>query len=197
MKIGTIALAAAMAAGSLTAQQVAFNYDNNADFSKFKTYKMVPVKGGTEQLNDLNRRMVEEVLVARLQEKGLTKTDDDNADLYAAYQVGITENQEFTTIDMGGPMMMGPGWGMGMGGMMGPGMGGMMGGGIARTTSNTVLTGTLALDLYERPKKLLVWRGSVSRTVNPTQRPDRQRRDVDRAVERMLRNYPPPSQRNR
>lgn len=189
-------LATAAVAGLALANDVAFNYDNNADFSSFKTYKLVPAKGGTEQLDDLNRRMIEEVLEARLKQRGLTKTDSDDADLYAAYQVGITENQEFTTIDMGGPMMMGPGWGMGMGGMMGPGMG-MMGGGIARTTSNTVLTGTLVLDLYERPKKLLVWRGSVSRTVNPTQRPDRRRRDVDRAVDRMLRNYPPPSQRNR
>jgi hypothetical protein len=196
MKLRVLAAATMLTASAGWAQQVAFNYDNNADFSSFKTYKMVPVKGGTEQLNDLNRRMVEEVLEARLKEKGLTKTDSDDADLYAAYQVGITENQEFTTIDMGGPMMMGGGWGMGPGGMMGPGMG-MMGGGVARTTSNIVLTGTLVLDLYERPKKLLVWRGSVSRTVNPTQRPDRQRRDVDRAVERMLRNYPPPSQRNR
>lgn len=197
MRSYAIALAVLGLSGAALAQDVSFNYDNNANFSAFKTYKLVPVKGGTEQLNDLNRRMVEEVLVARLAEKGLTRTEDNNADLYAAYQVGITENQEFTTIDMGGPMMMGPGWGMGMGGMMGPGMGGMMGGGIARTTSNTVLTGTLVLDLYEHTKKLLVWRGSVSRTVNPTQRPDRQRRDVDRAVQRMLRNYPPPSQRNR
>jgi hypothetical protein len=190
MKTLAIAAAATMLAGIAFSQDVSFNYDHNADFSSFKTYKLVPVKGGTEQMNDLNRRMVEEVVVARLAQKGLTKTDSDDADLYAAYQVGITENQEFTTIDMGGPMMIGGGWGMG------PGIG-MMGGGIARTTSNIVLTGTLVLDLYERPKKLLIWRGTVSRTFDPTRRPHRQRRDVDRAVERMLRNYPPPSQRNR
>lgn len=197
MKWGVLAAAALLSAGAVSAQQVAFNYDSTATFSNFKTYKWIPAKGATAQLNDLKRRMVEEVLDARLKEKGLTRTESNDADLYAAYQVGITENQEFTTIDMGGPMMMGGGWGMGPGGMMGPGMGGMMGGGIARTTSNTVVTGTLVLDLYERPKKVLVWRGSVARTMNPTQRQDRQRRDVDRAVERMLRNYPPPSQRQR
>jgi hypothetical protein len=75
------------------------------------------------------------------------------------------------------------GWGMGMGG------------GISQTRSNTIITGTLVVDLYERSKKHLVWRGQVSGTVDPTRRPERRLRNLDKAVDRMLRNYPPPATR--
>jgi hypothetical protein len=74
-------------------------------------------------------------------------------------------------------------------------MGMGMGGGISQTRSNTVITGTLVLDLYERAKKHLVWRGQVSRTVEPTRQPDRRVRNLDKAVAAMLKNYPPRSTR--
>jgi hypothetical protein len=70
-----------------------------------------------------------------------------------------------------------------------------MGGGISQTRSNTVITGTLVLDLYEREKKQLVWRGQVSKTIEPTRPPDRRIQKLDKAVNAMLKNYPPPSTR--
>lgn len=186
-------LAIVLGFGILTGcdDNVGYNYDRQADFSQFKTYTLVDIRGGMDKLNDLERRAVEQSVERGLAARGLTKATPETADLYAGIQVGMETSQEFTTVNMGGPWAMGPGWGPGMGWGMGMGMGG----GISQTRSNTVITGTLVLDLYERAKKQLVWRGQVSRTVEPTRQPDRRVRNLDKAVAAMLKKYPPQSTR--
>lgn len=169
---------------------VGYNYDRQADFSQFKTYALVDIRGGMDKLNDLERRAVEESVERGLAARGLTKATPETADLFAGIQVGIEKSQEYTTVNMGGPWGMGPGWGPGWGWGWGAGMGG-----VSQTRANTVLTGTLVLDLYERAKKQLVWRGQVSKTLDPTRKPERRRERLDKAVDAMLKNYPPPSTR--
>lgn len=170
--------------------KVGYNYDRQANFADFKTYALVDIRGGMDKLNDLERRAVEESVERGLAARGLTKATPETADLLAGIQVGIEKSQEYTTVNMGGPWGMGPGWGPGWGWGWGAGMGG-----VSQTRANTVLTGTLVLDLYERAKKQLVWRGQVSKTLDPTRKPERRRERLDKAVDAMLKNYPPPSTR--
>src|SRR6476660_4733132 len=67
------------------AQDIRYNFDKNADFSKFKTYKWVPIKGA-QPPDDLVDKQIKETFDAELAKKGLTKVDSDDADLFVGYQ---------------------------------------------------------------------------------------------------------------
>ena len=74
-----------LAAGSLVAQDVRYNFDKNTDFSKFKTYKWVPIKDAAK-LSDLVDKQIKDAIDAELATKGLTKIEGDDANLYIGYQ---------------------------------------------------------------------------------------------------------------
>ena len=77
-----------LAAGSALGQDVRYNFDKNTDFSKFKTYKWVAVKDAGK-VDDLLDKQIKAIVTSQLVAKGLTQVDDDSANLFLAYQVGI------------------------------------------------------------------------------------------------------------
>ena len=64
------------------AQNVQYDFDKDKDFSKYKTYKWLPVKDANKA-DDLTAKALS-AIDAELATKGLTKTDSDEADLYIA-----------------------------------------------------------------------------------------------------------------
>ena len=91
-----------------SAQDVSYNFDQKADFTKFKTYKWVAVKDG-EQLDELTAKMVVQAIETQLTAKGLKKVESGDADLLVAYQVAVNKEKEVTTFGTG--YGMGPAWG--------------------------------------------------------------------------------------
>jgi hypothetical protein len=166
--------------GTAAAQDVRYNFDKQADFSSFKTYKWVTIKGAT-QLSELADRQVKAAVDAELTKKGLAKSDSDSADLYIGYQAGVGQEKEYTSFDTG--WGYGPGWG-----------GGWYGGGGGMTTgqTSTIYIGQLALDMYASSPKSLVWRGAASKTLDPKAKPEKQQKNLEKAVAKLLKNYPPP-----
>jgi hypothetical protein len=165
------------------AQDVRYDFDKEKDFSKYKTYKWVEIKGA--QLPDeLTQKALTSAIDAELARKGLTKTDSDNADLYIGYQTAIGQEKEFTSFNTG--WGYGPGWGAGWYGY----------GGMASTTTygstSTVYVGQLDLSMYDPATKQLVWRGSASKTLDPKAKPDKKQKNINKAVTKLLKNYPPP-----
>jgi Domain of unknown function (DUF4136) len=75
------------------AQDVRYNYAAGQDFSKFKTYKWVQLKGA-DQLDQLTDQQLKSAIDAELAKKGLTKTDSDKADLYIGYQVSLSQEKQ-------------------------------------------------------------------------------------------------------
>ena len=67
-----------------------------------------------------------------------------------------------------------------------------MGGGMATATSSTIQTGTLAVDFYDPAQKQLIWRGSATKTLNPPKEPNKRQKNLDKAVAKLLKNFPPP-----
>ena len=65
-------------AGSAFAQDVRYNFDREADFTKFKTYKWVTIKDAPK-LSDLVDKQIKQTVEAELVKKGLTKTEADTA----------------------------------------------------------------------------------------------------------------------
>lgn len=170
-------------AKSAFSQDVRYNFDKDADFSKFKTYKWVEIKGA-QKPNDLVNKQIMDTVESQLATKGLSKVDSDDADLLIGYQTAIGQEQQFTSYQTG--WGTGPGWG---GGWYG-------GGGMTSSTTtgstSTIYKGQLDLDMYESAKKDLVWRGNVSRTLDPKAKPDKQQKNLTKAVTKLLKNYPPP-----
>jgi uncharacterized protein DUF4136 len=169
-------------AGTAAAQDVRFNFDKSANFAGFKTYKWVPMKGA-QQLADLPDKQVKAAVDAELAKKGLVRSEEDTADLYIGYQAAIDQEKEFTSFNSG--WGAGPGW---------YGGGWYGGGGMSTTTgsTSTIYIGQLALDMYAASPKTLVWRGVASKTLDAKAKPDKQQKNLAKAVAKMLKNYPPP-----
>ena len=166
-------------AGAAFAQDVRYNFDQEANFSSFKTYKWVVIKGAS-QLSDLADRQVKAAVDAELAKKGLTKTDADTADLYIGYQAGVGQEKQYTSFDTG--WGYGPGW---HGGWYGGG------GGMTTGTTSTIYIGQLALDMYASQPHKLVWRGVASKTIDTEAKPEKQQKNLAKAVAKMLKKYPP------
>ena len=72
-------------AGTATAQDVRYNYDKSADFTKYKTYKWVDIK--TTDKDEMTDKQIRSTIDAELATKGLTMSESDNVDLY----VGVSD----------------------------------------------------------------------------------------------------------
>ena len=172
-----------LAASSVMAQDVRFNFDKGANFAGYKTYKWVPIKDA-QPVNDIIANMIKTTIDAELRAKGLTAVNDDKADLYIGYQTAVGQEKQFTSYstDWG----YGPGWGRGW-----------YGGGMSSSTTtgqtSTIYTGTLALDMYDSAKHNLVWRGMASKTIDQKAKPEKQQKNLTKAVAKLLKNYPPPA----
>src|ERR1700758_3386445 len=127
-----------LTAGSLVAQDVRYNFDRNTDFSKFKTYKWVPIKDAAK-VSDLVDKQIKDAIDTQLATKGLTKVDGDDANLFVGYQPAVGEEKQFNSYSTG--------WGYG------PGWGGGWYGGMGSTsttgTTSTIYKGQLAVDMYD------------------------------------------------
>jgi hypothetical protein len=155
------------------AQDVTYNFDQGTDFAKFKTYKWVSIKNA-QQVDDIAARQITATIDAELAKKGLIKTDTDNADLYVGYQTAIGSQKQWNSYNTG--WGYGPRWG---------------GGGMATATSSTIRVGQLDLDMYDSANKRLVWRGTVSKTLDPNAKPEKRQKNLDKAMAKLLKNYPP------
>jgi Domain of unknown function (DUF4136) len=156
------------------AQDVNYNFDQSADFSKFKTYKWVQIKGA-DTLDELTGRQLKAALDAELAKKGLAQTDGDNADLFIGYQVALNQEKQFTSYDTG--WGYGPRWGMGGGTMQGQ--------------TSTIRIGTLVVDFYDAAKHELVWRGTASKSLDPKANAEKRQKNIEKAVAKLLKKYPP------
>ena len=159
---------------SVLAQEVKYNFMPGTDFSKFKTYKWVAIEGGMhpDQIVD---QQIKQAIDAQLASKHLTKTDSDAADLYVGYQVSVTQEKQWNAYGTGG------GW--------------RWGGGMATVNSQTIQIGTLGFDVYDPANKQLIWRGSATKTLNPPKDPEKRQKNLEKAVAKLLKDFPPPSKK--
>ena len=155
------------------AQEVHFDYDRSANFNAYKTYQWVDYKAvqvGDELLDRDIKRAVDEQLAG----KGLRRVES-GGDLLVGYQAGISQEKEFDGIGAGG-------WG---------GWGGPFGWGNTRVTTSTIDIGKLTIGLFDPASKQLVWRGAASKTLNISQDPDKNYRNLEKTMAKLFRNYPP------
>lgn len=159
---------ALFAAGTLAAQDVTYNYMPGTDFSKYHTYKWVAIEGGAHP-NQIVDAEIKQAVDTQLASKGLTKTDSDKADMYIGYQVAVDQQKQWNA------------WGTGRG----------FGGGMGTATSSTINVGELVLDMYDPASKQLFWTGHAAKTLDPSSNQEKNMKNLDKAMAKLLKNYPP------
>jgi hypothetical protein len=180
MRFSRIVLSLPLIAVCCMAQDVRYNFAAAQDFSKFRTYKWVQI-AGSDKLNQLAEQQLQAAVDAQLNTKGLSKTDNDSADLLIGYQAAIGEEKQYTSFNND--------WGYGAG-WYGPYHG--MAGGITTGETSTIYIGQISLDMYDPAQKQLVWRGSASKSLNTKAKPEKQKKNLDKAMAKLLKNFPPP-----
>src|SRR4029077_8206769 len=128
------------------------------NFAAYKTYQWVDLPGRVpDQLIDRDiKRSIDE----QLAQKGLTRVEKD-ADLYVGYQAVIDMEKGINLSGWG--TRGGPGgWG---------GWGGLDSGTVTGQTS-TIPVGILLVDLFDPPKKQLIWRGDAIKSLDLKKDPD-------------------------
>ena len=175
-----LALAAAMLSATAFAQQVNYDFDRSADFSRYKTFAY-------KVCMNIDNPLVDKRIVAGLENvlalEGLTKADGD-ADVNVTYHSSTTEDVVIDTRSWG--YGYGPGWAWGHGGY-GYGYGG---GPVSSTTTVRKYTrNTLVIDIWDARTKELVWRGTASDSVSDD--PQKNDKKVQKALQKLFKLYPP------
>ena len=166
---GSAVILALLVLGSALAQDVKYNYMPGTNFAKYNTYKWVAIAGAShpDQIIDAQ---IKESVDSQLSSKGFTKTDSDNADLYVGYQIAVNQEKQWNAYGMGG---------------------GIRFGGMASAESSTINIGTLVVDFYDPSTKKLIWTGNATKTLNPGKSQEKNQKNLDKAVEKLLKHFPP------
>jgi len=152
------------------------DYDRDADFSKYKTYrwsvaqtdKKDPVTNST-----LLAKRIKSAVDRKLASQGYVRREE-NPDMLLAYHIKTKE--KYNVHDYGFGWRPGYWWG---------GYGGR------NVDVYNYTEGTLIIDVVDRQEKQIVWRGWA---VGVTGRPSESQQRIDRAVEGILKTFPPISQ---
>jgi hypothetical protein len=108
------------------------------------------------------------------------KRDDAAPDVYVVFHVAMDKQQDISAYSTG-PMYGGYGYGWGAG--------------WGTTTTDVrvrdILVGSLAIDIVDAGHKQVVWRGLGTKEIDPLAKPDKRDKNVLKAVEKIMKNYPP------
>jgi hypothetical protein len=169
LRIAVAAVAALMVTGMAFGQTVNYNYDRGTDFTKFKTYKWVPITGA-QHPNQITDGNITSIIDGILAGKGFVKKDADPVDLFVGYGTTIQDQQMIT----------------GFGG------GGFRFGGMGMAETQTIQNGTILVDIYNTAGKLLVWRATATESLDPSSDPNKNYSKLKSALTKLMKNFPPP-----
>jgi hypothetical protein len=168
--VGRLALIiglALLAGKAVSAQDVKYNFMPGTDFSKYHTFKWVDLPSNVHP-NQIVSQEIKEAVNTVLNSKGLTQATSDTADVYVGYQCSVDQERQLNAWGMRG-----------------------LGGGIGGATTSTITNGTLAVDFYDPTSKDLIWRGTATKTLNPSGNQQKDMEKLNKAVAKLLKNFPP------
>jgi hypothetical protein len=176
MRILLAVLTAMTAVSGAAAQDVTWDYAKGTDFARLKTYAWTTGHPVPDPLND--QRIVS-AIEAQLAAKGLTKVDPaEHPDALVAYHANFSRDLSFDEF--------GSGWG------------GFRFGGTwtRRARVESVLVGSLVVDIVDANARTIVWRGMATKDIDVHARPDARDKQVKQAVEKLFKHYPGAEERS-
>jgi hypothetical protein len=151
------------------AQTVETTYAPGFNFSKYRTYKWVPLKG--PHPDPSVDAQIKQSIDSQLAAKGLTRKDDA-ADLNIDYQTAISQQEKWQAYED---------WTQT----------GLMYERIPQRKLVVINTGTLVIDMYDTAAKQLVWTGRAEKTLDPKSSQKDRQKSIDKATKKMLSFFPP------
>jgi hypothetical protein len=169
---------------SCSTLKVTSDYDPNVNFSKFKTYNLLPWSEDiSRMINDFDRKRIIDAVKAQMEAKGYTYSES-NADLSVSNYIILDEKEQTTAYStyMGGYGYYG---GFGYYGY-GPGFGV----GTTHTTYNTetYTVGTLIIDVFDNSTKKLIWQGIGVGTINKN--PKKREQNTPKVIAQIMASLP-------
>jgi len=199
---------ALIACSVVHAQEVRSNYVPGTDFSKYHTYSWVIIGeiGHPDRILDTE---IKQSIDSQLVGKGFTKVgsgtpgsahtadfpkapdlpqppdlprtaDSPNnansahpADLLVDYQIGVQQERQWNAFGMRDAL------------------GGGMSTATATATSSTINDGILVVSIYDGATKELIWRGFVVKEINLSKDQQKNRKNLDKATQKLLKDFPP------
>ena len=152
------------------AQQVTYDYDKTADFTGLKTYAWM---NGTILRDELSHKRIVAAVDAQMTAKGFTRVSvGGDADVYVVYHVLLEQNLHVHGVASGYRV------------------------GLSRTGTarvEEVLVGTLAVDLVDARRGVLLWRGMATKEVDINADPEKRDKNINRTMGKVFKHYPPSS----
>jgi hypothetical protein len=168
----------AAVATSCSSLKIGYDYDKQADFSKYKTYAF-----SEDALNlpiqQLNRDRILKAVETELAAKGFSKSD--SPDVLIDLQVKAQKEVEATATNMGGGMY---------GGRYGF-AGGYGYGGTTHVDYNEYTVGSLFINMVDKATEKIVWQGRGSQTIDEDATPTKRDANINNGVKQIFTQYPP------
>ena len=175
---GVLLLCAVLLAAGCSSVSVSHDFDSQVDFANLRTYSWITAPESTSesvqkelQTNSLIESRVKKAVNRQLAVKGLRETTQD-PDFLVAFHTGVQDKTDVQS------------WGYGYG------YWGMRGGGVSTIHYQE---GTLILDFIDPKSDNLIWRGVGKKVVSERTTPEKSEKEINTAVEQILKKYPPSS----
>jgi hypothetical protein len=152
------------------AQTVTYDFDRTANFRGYRTYAWT---SGTALRDELNHARVVRAIESQMALKGFTRVESSaHPDVLIAYHASFDRNLLISADSSG--------W-------AGPRFGGFRSG---TATTQQILTGTLVVDMIEAASQRMVWRGIASADVDPSAKPEKREKSINKAAQKIFKHYP-------
>ncbi len=155
-----------MISAAAAAQKVSTDFDHNANFATYKTYKWAKQPSARDPL--MNQWIIEGIN-SQLAAKGWTLVADAPADVNVMANVATREERSFDRYYNGG------GW--------------RWGGGFATTVVNNYAVGTLVVDMFDTNTHQAIWRAVASDTISD--KPSKNTKNLNKSIDKMFKDFPP------
>jgi Holliday junction resolvasome RuvABC endonuclease subunit len=154
--------------------KTAYDYDKQADFSKYKTYSLTQ-DDLLETVGQLNKDRILNAVESELSKKGFNKSDTPDAlvDIHIKTQQKVTATASST-----GAMRYGRyGYGGGFG--------------TTNISYDEYTDGTMLITLIDNNTQKIIWQGSGAKTLSEDVSAEKREQNITSAVQQILLNYPP------
>jgi len=167
-----------LAVAPAAAQKVYVDYDEQADFDKYKTFAWADTSEvSLKDSSPLMDSRIKNAIEYRITKGGMVE-DTKNPDLYVTYYTEEKEEVRIHTTSYG--------YGYGGGWYRDPYWGGM-GMGMSSSQVYTYPVGTLIVDIWDAKTKQAVWRGTAEGTIPA--KPEKQAQLIDKMLEKMVKKW--------
>jgi Domain of unknown function (DUF4136) len=162
-----------MCAGAIHAQNVKVDWDRMTDFTPYKTYKWTKIptpRTPTDQIEMLIHVQVD----GQLQARRLRRVEDGESDLEVGYWITLNEPKKQAAAPSAaeGAWKSGSSW-------------------SGESDARADRKGTLGIDIADRRKMLLIWRGTVMADVGYSGNDSRAK--ITMGLSKAFAKFPPPA----